>query len=166
MSQTMLAILALMLVTLFAFQQQRNIGQARVGMMRNEIAVQAMSVAVDRLEQVGVVSFDEATLGDAKITAAGSLTPGPPFAQDTQGNDIDDFHGGDTTVTRYIHGKPMPFRVETTVAYAAENDPEHEVSFRTRFKKATARAYALNVGIAIDTATVSQTFACGSLCDW
>lgn len=165
MSQTLFAILAMMLATLFSLQQHRHVMQAQINMIRTEVATQATGVATDRLEEIGAKAFDEQTKGGTTLTAATSLTGPANFILDTPGDDIDDFHN--TQVTRYRTGDAdtLSFQVETSISYVNSTNLYQESVTPTKFKKATVRVWSLNLALP-DTITLAQTYACGSACDW
>lgn len=163
MSQTLLAILALMLATMFAVQQQRHTGFTRLSMIRAEISTQSTGVAVDRLEEIGSMAFDEATVGGTAVSLA-NLTAGPPFQLDAPGNDIDDFHGVSVDTFRVAGLDTLRFRVQSVVAYADPEDVGKVVTGPTSMKKATVKVYSLDIA-APDTITLSQSYACGSWCN-
>ena len=165
MSQTMLGILALMLATMFAVQQQRHAAHTRMGMIRTEIGTQSTGVAVDRLEEIGSKAFDEATIGNVSYTTSDSLTAVSAFKLDAPGNDIDDFHGVTIDTFRVATSDTLWFRVQSTISYASETSPDQVVSGPTKVKKATVKVYNLTVP-APDTITLSQSYACGSRCNW
>ena len=165
MSQTMLSILALMLATMFAVQQQRHTAFTKLSMIRGEISTQTTGVAVDRLEEIGAMSFDEATVGDVTLDTPDSLTAGSPFGLDAPGNDIDDFDGVVLDTFRVAGPDTLRFRVLSRVRYASEANVEQEVGGPTKVKKASVRVYNLDVA-APDTITLSQSYSCGSRCNW
>ncbi len=169
MPQTLLAIAAMMVATLFAFQQQRNVMQTRMQMIHSEIATAATGVAVDRLEEIGVMAFDEATKSGDKIYSSSSLTSMPTFTDDAPPiDDVDDFDGSLVERFRVYAADTLWYGVETTVRYASEAQPDDVVSDpnqRTKFKKATVKVYSLNYA-RVDTISLSQSFSCGSKCDW
>lgn len=165
MTQTMLAMLALMLATLFAVQQQRQTAQVRMGMIRSEYGTQSTGVAVDRLEEIGSMAFDEATVGDETLLTVDSLTAGPPFSLDAPGTDIDDFHEITVDTFRVAGGHKLNFRMHSVVRYASETNFEMEVTGPTKVKKATVKVYSLDIANP-DTITISQAYACGSRCNW
>lgn len=169
MPQTLLALAAMMMATLFALNQHRGVMQTRISMMRNEVMTSASGVAVDRLEEVRSMAFDEATKGEAKIFSSTDLTSKPTFTDDAPPiDDIDDFDGSSVQRFRVWASDTLWYGVETTVAYAEENAPDIPLSdpnVRSKFKKATVKVYSLNVNH-VDTVSISQTFSCGSKCAW
>lgn len=169
MPQTLLALAAMMIATLFALNQQRGIMQTRMSVLRNEVQTAATGVAVDRLEEVRAMAFDEATKGEGKIFTSAGLTSKPTFTDDAPPiDDMDDFDGSYVERFRVWQQDTLWYGVETDVRYAEETAPETPIADpnqRTKFKKATVRVYSLNVE-RIDTITISQSFSCGSKCAW
>lgn len=165
MSQTLLAILALMLATMFSVQQLRHTAFTQLSMIRSEIGTQSTGVAVDRLEEIGSMAFDEATVGGVTITSSALLTTGAPFGLDAPGNDIDDFDGATVDTFRLAGLDTLRFRIQSRVRYADPDDVGKEVSGPTKVKKATVKVYSLDI-VAPDTITLSQSYSCGSRCNW
>lgn len=166
MPQTMLALLAMMVVMLLTVNQNERIVHLRQYVIRNEIAMQANAVAVDRLEEIGAMAFDEATIDDKTIHSKNELTAYPFDVKEGDPNDIDDFQGAIVPKARVVNGRQLWFRVASTVSYAKENDPDVEVTGPTRLKKVTVTVQSDSLNIPTPTITLSQTFACGSRCDW
>lgn len=169
MPQTMLALLAVMMAALFSFNQQRGIMQTRMQMMRNEVASAATGVAVDRLEEVRAMAFDEATKGEDKIFSSTALTSKSTFTDDAPPiDDVDDFDGSYVERFRVWLSDTLWYGVETSVVYAEEAQPDTpvaDINTRTKFKKATVKVYSLDIAN-VDTITISQSFSCGSKCEW
>ena len=169
MPQTLLALVAMMTAALFALNQQRGIMETRLAMMHNEVASAGTGVAVDRLEEVRTMAFDEATKGGDDIAAAAALTSKTTFTDDAPPiDDIDDFDGSYVQRFRVWSGDTLWYGVQTKVDYALESQPDTPVSdpnVRTKFKMATVTVFSLNVA-KTDTISISQSFACGSRCAW
>jgi hypothetical protein len=169
MPQTLLALAAMMMATFFAFQQQRSVRDTRMQMLRNEVATAGTGVAVDRLEEVGVMAYDEATKAEDKIFSPVSLTSAAVFTVDAPPvDDIDDFDNSYVERFRVYTGDTLWYGVETQIYYADENQTDQEVAdltLKTKFKKATVKVYSLTVA-ATDTITLSQSYSCGSKCEW
>lgn len=169
MPQTMLALLAVMMAALFSLNQQRGIMQTRMNMMQNEVMSAGTGVAVDRLEEVRTMAYDEETKGEDKIFASTALTSKPTFTDDAPPiDDIDDFDGSYVKRHRVWMSDTLWYGVETSVVYALETQPDApvaDVNTRTKFKKATVKVYSLDIA-KVDTITLSQSFSCGSKCDW
>lgn len=163
--QTLTTLMALMLTILYVFNQQQHLLHAEWTLVRNEVMTQATSVAVDRLEEIGAMAFDEETVGGTSLTSAAQLTPAASFHVAVPPNDLSDFHGADVVRKRLVWEDSLSFAVQTTVAYAEEAAPDEEAAAPTKFKKVTVVVYPLN-DVRADTVRLSQTFACGSLCAW
>lgn len=164
MPQTLLALMAMMMMTLFAFNQQRNILMMREDVYMRDVDLRATGVAVDQLEAFSAFAFDAATVGDT-ITTAGALTGLADLGEDGTTDDLDDFDGTTATATRETPFDTLAFSVTTSVAYVEEDDPDVAAASPTKYKKATVQVYALDVAFA-DTVTLSQLYNCGSRCDW
>ena len=165
MQQTMLAILAMMLVGMYALNQNRRIAQMKMNMIQNEVATIATSVGMDRLEHIGTKRYDQATK-NGKITSFSQLTDSA-FPEDTQGDDIDDFHEASRIDTIMIGENALQFKVHTTVSYAMESDPNKEVTgtTKTKYKRARASVQSLTVPMPAPI-IVYRSYACGDRCDW
>lgn len=165
MIQTLTALMALMLTLLFVFNQQQGMIRAERTLIRNEISAQATSVAVDRLEEMGAMPFDRSTVGERTITDTTALTREVLFGSPSP-QDLDDFHGIDAVQYRVLWADTLTFRVVSSVAYARESDPNlSSGGRRTKFKKATVVVYSLD-DVRPDTVRLSQSFSCGSFCNW
>lgn len=169
MSQTIYAIIALMLLSLFVFQQRRSTIRMQQTMVHNAVAVVAHGVAVERLSKIRSMSYDQATANDTFINSASELTPVQEFgpSQDVENDDVDDFHGASVNVERAVGEGTLTFRVETTVHYADEDDPAQARTddTRTRYKKVAVRVYNLDVA-GTDTIAIAQTVSCKNACNW
>ncbi len=169
MPQTLLAFGAVMMATFFSFQQHRSVLETRMMMIRNEVETAATAVAVDRLEEIGAMAYDDATKADVRIYSSATLTSSATFTDDAPPiDDIDDFHGSSVLRFRVTTGDTLWYGVESSITYADEATPDEPIvdpTIRTKFKKATVTVYSLNVAH-IDTIRISQSFSCGSKCAW
>lgn len=168
MPQTLLALAAMMMATLFALNQQRGIMQTRMSMMENEVATAATGVAVDRLEEIRSMAFDDVVKGEDKAFSSSALTSKATFTDDAPPiDDIDDFDGAYVERFRVWQSDTLWFGVATVVRYADEDAPDTPVSDpnqHTKFKKATVTVSSLSTPA--DTISISQSYSCGSKCDW
>lgn len=158
----------MMIATLFAFQQQRNVMETRLQMVRNEVETAGTGVAVDRLEEIRIMAYDEATKGEDKLSTPNSLTFVAQFTSDSPADDMDDFDGSYVERFRTYAGDTLWYGVESTVRYADEIAPDNALGVAhqpTKFKKATVRVFSLNVA-KTDTIAISQSYSCGSKCEW
>ena len=180
MPQTLLALLALAVATLFATQQQRYAVNSQLNKVRGELAVQSTAVAEDVLNMIGSMAFDEATADQdaAPLTSSYQLTRTDDFGPgEGQPNDIDDFHEsiadeykvrsiqrvdpetGAVTVT------PLYFEVDVRITYADEEDLDTSQSAKSKVKKAVVTVYSTDISNP-DTVQLARSFVCGSKCDW
>lgn len=164
MPQTLLALMAMMLMTLFAFNQHRNVLTMREDVFMQDVDLRATGVAIDQLEALSAFAYDAATVDDT-LTTASALTSVEMLGDDGTTDDLDDFDGTTATATRETPFDTLSFSVTTRVSYVEEEDPDTEATSPTKFKKATVEVYALDVAFA-DTVTLSQLYNCGSRCDW
>ncbi len=178
MPQTMLAVLSMVVTTLFAFNQHRNVLNTRLNMVREDMAIRSTGVAVDVLEEIGSMSFDEATR-DKVISSSTELTSferksfylmeqegSSQTSQESGGsNDIDDFNGAMMERTRTLNEKSLGFRAQSIVSYVDPVDKTTEVDYPTKLKKVTIKVFSMNLARP-DTIYLSQLYSCGSRCDW
>jgi len=183
MPQTLIAILSMVVTTLFAFNQHRNVLTTRLGMIREEMAVRSTSVAVDVQEEIGSMAFDESTL-DKSVLHSSDLTQISAYDADlsTQdpnytelgvrptlesggANDLDDFDGAVLDRIRVREDRQIRFRAEARVRYVDEIDRTSEVSYQTKLKKVTLKVYSTSIAHP-DTIYISQIYSCGSKCEW
>lgn len=169
MPQTLQALLALTLALFFVFQQQRNIVETQIALVRNELSSQATGVAVDRLEEIGAMAYDDAVKGETTISSSSELTLEANFTDDAPPvDDIDDFDGSAVERLRVTPFDTLRYAVHASVAYADEASPGTAAASstsRTKFKKVTVTVYSLD-DARPDTVRIAQSFACGSRCDW
>jgi hypothetical protein len=170
MGQTQLALLALVVATMFALTEFRSLHGVQAAMIRNELSLAATGVAVDVLEEIGSMAFDENTFDQGKVTSPLGLTDllafGPGFDQPS--NDVDDWHNTSIVRNRLVGSDTLRFAVNTVVRYADESDPTKPVaspSTRTRFKITTVRVHSMLLA-SPDTVVLSRTYACGARCSW
>lgn len=167
MSQTMLAILALAMLGMFALRQYEGIAHTRQSMIVAEIVTQSSGVAVDRLEEIGSMQYDEkiGQAGGAKLLLPTSLTASANFKNDAPGNDIDDFDDVVVDTFRVSGADTLWFRVQSFVAYALDAHPDQQAPTQTKVKMVTVKVNSLDLDQP-DTLSITQSFACGSRCGW
>ena len=176
--QTLYAIIAMMVMSLFAMQQQRQALRVQMSMIDQEINTIASSVATERLEEIGSKAFDHATTNGTTITSASALTAPAEFGtnMDADSNDdLDDFNGSEVTVVRSIGGSDLAFTTSSTVSYVSASNLDEVSSSRTKYKMVTVMVtvndqldeslYSVE-GLARKTITVSQTYSCNSACQF
>jgi len=143
MSQTLLALVALMVAMQISMVQQRSVLNARLSMASSEMETVATGAGLDILDLIGSKPFD-ATTATQTITDPNDLTP-LPFAEGglfTDAQDIDDYNG----IQPYVYATDIngiDFVVQVDVSYVDE-DNLTEVSLTPTFSKSV-------------TVTLSQT---------
>ena len=75
MPQSMIAILSMMIASLFAYNQHRNALTMRMEMISQDMELRSSNVAVDLMEEIGSMAFDDATKAGS-ISSASELTYG------------------------------------------------------------------------------------------
>ncbi len=168
MPQSLVAVVAMALASLVAFQQHRSVLEQRMNAVRSALSVGATAVASDKLEEVGAKAFDEATrLGTIDnvadltdfVSGAGQLAESAAF------DDIDDFDGIVTSEIRTVKGKDLVFTARTEVSYVSDVDGQSEVGYPTKLKKVTVFVVPAEITVP-DTIRVSEIIACGERCRW
>lgn len=166
MPQTILAILAMVVATLFAHHQQRSYVHTQLNAIRNEVALQGTGVAEDVLGEIGAMAFDRETeklSSGQKLSSPYELTS-PPF-EARQPKAIEDFHDQTLNRQRVFRGETLHFKVEVEVAYVDAGDMETEQTSQTKAKKATATVYNTDIKQPVKI-RVARSYTCGSKCDW
>lgn len=168
MTQTIFAIVALIILSLYIYSERRNAVQTQTIMVEQAINAIGNGVAVSRLNEIQSYSYDQAT-EDTYIDYASQLTQTALFGpgQDAENDDIDDFHGAVKDLYRVVGTDTLTFRAESYVAYADETDPSKSAASgtQTKFKQVTVKVYNLNIADA-DTVLLSQTISCKNACNW
>ena len=165
MPQTMLALLGLMLVAQFTLQQHRDVLHGRMTTIKTELATIAASVAVERLERIVAMRFDDAAREGNPLTSPFGLTDPAAFRSDAPSDDVDDFDGSSIVVSRPVGSDTLWFDVRTIVSYADELDPSAVANARTKLKKVTAIVSSRDIAFA-DTVRLERLVTCGSACTW
>ncbi len=170
MPQTMLAILAMMLFSLFAVQQQEKVYLAQKIMIRQTVTKMLNGAIVERLEEIGSTGYDQATVDSETISSLAELSSSNsefgPGNDHTPEDDCDDFHMAVDTLYRTVGTDSLGFVVESEVAYASELDPEQPAApgTKTKYKLVTVTARVLTMPEL--EVNISRSFSCGSACQW
>jgi len=170
MPQTMLAILAMMLFSLFAVQQQEKVYFAQSTMIRQTVSAMLNGAAVERLEEIGSKGYDQSIVDNETVTSTAELASAAtgfgPGNDPTPEDDIDDFHAALDTLYRAVGTDSLSFHVESTVQYADEVNPSVPAAggIKTKFKLVTVTVRSIDLEDL--EATVSRSFSCGSGCQW
>jgi len=121
MQQTLLALLALMMVTVFNFNQMQANVRNEQQVVRAEMRQMAVGVAMQTMEVIRARAFDDATVGldDDTITTASTFSTTFPSGNDCAAfggsdtcDDVDDF---DEMVTATVPFKTPEFEVDFNV---------------------------------------------------
>ncbi|MCH8961450.1 MAG: hypothetical protein IH820_09045 [Bacteroidetes bacterium] len=170
MPQTMLAILAMMMFSLFAVQQQKKVYVAQHTMIRQAVTTMLNGASVERLEEIGSNGYDQAVVDNEILSSSAELSsPDPDFGpgnDHTAEDDLDDFHMAVDTLYRAVGADSLGFVVESEVEYASELDPELPAApgTKTKYKLVTVTARCLTLpDLEIH---ISRSFSCGSACQW
>lgn len=170
MSQTMYAIIALVIIALFVVHERRQALQVQNTMVHNAVGAIGNGVAVERMSQIRAMSFDQATrqgflASPTQLTSAENFGPG----RDLENDDVDDFHGATKDIHRVVGTDTLTFRAESFVRYADESDPESpaQTTVPTKYKQVTVKVYNIGLPVAqVDTVWLSQTVSCKNACNW
>lgn len=163
MPQTILAVLALMMATTFALQQQRSILHTRAKLIRNEIAVQSTGVAETVLSEIGTRAFDQATAGDSSLTSPSQLTP-MPFTGSSVRMAIEDYDGQLLQRKRIFRGDTLHFNVHIEIFYV-QDDQVTPATGQTKNKRAALTVYSTDI-TRPDTVHMSRAYTCYTKCAW
>jgi hypothetical protein len=141
MQQTLLAILALMTVTYFNFNQMRSEFQHEQNVIKGEMEQMAVGVGMQTLEVIRARSFDEATVGkeeqikdsDKFRTSFGSGRNCEAFGGSDKCDSVGDFHQMEPAIVPFKTPEfDLDFKVEVEVHYV---DPSlNKVNYPT-FRK-------------------------------
>lgn len=165
----MLAILAMMIFSLFAVNQQEKVYAVQSTMVRQAVTAMLNGAAVERLDEIGSKSFDEATHDDTVCSLSSELSsdsdfgPGHDF---TSENDMDDFHLAADTLYRTVGTDALGFVVASEVVYASELNPAVAASSGTRTKYKLVTVTASSLTLPDLEVSISRSFSCGSACQW
>ena len=134
MPQTLLAIGALLIFSLFALSQHRAKSDLESKQMASEMELAAAALAQRHLTHITRYAFDEADVNATtlrtRVSDLPTLTAPPqlgrirPDEADETGpstnDDVDDFHGELFTFNWPWNGKDLPLQVSTVVTYIDE----------------------------------------------
>lgn len=172
MPQTLLAILSMVLTTMFAVNQHRSVLTTQLGIVRQDLSLRTTSVATDIMDEISAMAFDEATKTDA-VSDPNQLTVLPitgldeyvgDFQESGGADDLDDFNGLEIQRQRTQGAHTLNFVVRPTVNYVTGGG-DTVVDYVTKMKKVTLEVSSTDYSFA-DTIRVAQVFSCGSRCNW
>lgn len=145
MPQTLMAILAMMTVTLASLHQQRTLLESRRAMLDDEMEIMASGLALQTLEYIGTKSFDEATI-NAVVTDTEDLRANFPTGRrcpldpSNEGapsydtcDDLSDYNAMSWEMTPFaVQGDTLLFEVTADVGYV---DASHTRTATQTFNK-------------------------------
>ncbi|MFK7844786.1 MAG: hypothetical protein AB8G77_05745 [Rhodothermales bacterium] len=169
MPQTVLAFLAMMIVTMLSLNQQHSMVLAYELMLNDEMEFMASAVALRAMEYISQRDFDAAVAGTATVTDPTNLQASPfNVGNDCtlQGainfcTDIDDFHGmlPDTMVFSGRDGD-FKFTVSAEIYYVDDVvNPDSAVSTQTYSKTVAVIAQDV-LGIMLQPIRLTRLVAC------
>lgn len=147
MTQTIYALLALVMLSLLSVSQQGAILSDYRTMLSEELEVMGSGVALQAMEYIATKAFDHQSI-DGTITSTWQLS-GMPFssnrnctfsgAADTC-DDIDDFHSMQSEYIDFIIGNDtLQFQVDASVTYLDSN--HNATTTRTYVKEVTVEVH-------------------------
>lgn len=175
--------MAMVVATMFAHNQHRSMLTTQMSLIRQDVSVRATGVAVDAMEEISVMAFDDATK-NGPITDATLLTALPIITDDNRlylletayeivggeqdesggADDVDDFNLRTLTRTRSHSGSLLSFDVMPSVHYV-DSDGATPVSYPTKMKRVTVDVVSTDFEFS-DTIRLTHVVSCGSRCAW
>lgn len=161
-----------MVASLFAYNQHRNALSMRLEMINQDMELRSTNVAVDLMEEIGSMAYDDATKS-GPITSVSDLTYRTSSYQDGENeapseaggtDDIDDYDGTTLERTRSRDGYTLRFDATASVDYVTD-DGYSTYGVPSKLKKVTLAVVSKDISFA-DTVRISQIFSCGARCDW
>ncbi|MEM8599002.1 MAG: hypothetical protein AAGF99_03695 [Bacteroidota bacterium] len=128
MPQTLAALLAVLVLSLYALGQHRSEAALERGAISGEMEMTVAEVAREILTEASQRAFDEGDLGreDLRFDTRGlSVALGPEAGENVMVDfdDVDDFDGYSATVTRQRNGQQLDVRVLVIVRYVQPDAP-------------------------------------------
>jgi len=184
MPQTFLALAAIGILTFLSLQQGRHAMRTQTEKVDIEVTTMATQVGIDRLNEMRLLAFDEATKANRILSSSelSTLLPLPSDPEhlfdslqvrrdahgtdpDVADDDLDDFDAVTNTVSRTTRLDTLHFSVDSVVGYVQDISAGTASTSQTTLKQVSIRVTALGVQPAVSV-TLSQLFSCGSRCDW
>lgn len=175
--------MAMVVATMFAHNQHRSMLTTQMSLIRQDVSVRATGVAVDAMEEIGVMAYDDATKNGpiddpTLLTSLEIVTDENRLSlietvvgiiggeQDESGgaDDVDDFNLRTLTRTRTHGGSNLSFDVMPSVHYV-DSDGVTPVSYQTKMKRVTVDVVSKNFSFP-DTVRLTHVISCGSRCAW
>ena len=172
MKQTLLAFLAVLMISLYSVNQQRSLMHAQNNGYAREIETAATDLALSKLAEISRLAFDEQDVGGANVirTDVDSLTAvsylGPDGSEVSPDDlyapydDVDDYHDFQADIDHILNGEAFAFRLDVRVEYV---DGVTAVSYPTLAKRVTVRVRCdEHAGLPVDV-TLGRTLTPASL---
>lgn len=184
MPQSMLALAAIGILMFMTLQQKRHAILSQTEKIHIEITTMATQVGIDRLNEMRLLAFDEATKGDrnAELWELSNLLPlssDPEFLfdsfperleahssrPDVADDDLDDYDAITYTISEMTLQDSVRFSIDSVVGYVQDTTSGTASAVPTRFKKVAIRVTALGIQPTASV-TLSQLYSCGTRCVW
>lgn len=136
MPQTLLTLLALLFASTLSLRLSETAVRSQTDMIRNEVDIQALGVATEVFEIIGLKDFDENTTGSLiNDVPPGDMSPASSFGLNKAllaptTDDIDDVHGMLPYIVQREVTHPetgdrtsLEYEVTATVHYVTDRDP-------------------------------------------
>ena len=128
MPQTLAALLAILVLSLYALGQHRSEAELERGAISGQLELTVAEVAREILTEASQHAFDEDDLARDELrfdTRGLSTVLGPEASESTRADfdDVDDFDGYTALVSRQRNGQPLDVRVRVTVRYVQPDAP-------------------------------------------
>lgn len=175
--------MAMVVATMFAHNQHRSILTTQMSLIRQDVSVRATGVAVDAMEEISVMAFDDATkngpIADATLLTALPIVTDENRSyllensteiiggeQDESGgaDDVDDFNLRTLSRTRSHGGSLLSFDVMPSVHYV-DSDGVTPVNYQTKVKRVTVDVVSKDFSFS-DKVRLTHVISCGSRCAW
>ena len=140
MSQTILALAAIFVFSIFALNQHRTEAHTEQGAIGSEIEIAATNLAQQQLVDIGSLAFDEtiALTVEASMKPEVSSTLGLDTGETIDiHDDIDDLHGQQFSASTMRDGIALDFLVAVNVRYVNPADPSQTSGSPTNLKEVT-----------------------------
>lgn len=156
--QTMLTLLAMMMLTLLSVRMNSALLQTQDTMQNSKFGLAAISLATSVIENANKLSFDEATTADP-VSSTGDLTSISNLGKDTgetipsQFDDFDDYNNYQYDETTLASAA---YHISCKISYVNALTPDVDVSSPTFNKKLTVSVSSVSMQ---DTIRISTIFS-------
>ncbi|MEM6783680.1 MAG: hypothetical protein AAF624_08105 [Bacteroidota bacterium] len=151
MQQTLLAVLAIVVVGLFALGQQQDVASSERAVYEREMQDRAAEKVRELLYEIQALPFDEADIGSPSIRTntaglASNLGPGSDEPNRSYYDDVDDFNGY-TTVATVNHdsaeggNQSHQIYLRVAVRYVRPESPDQAASGKSLAKEIVVEGF-------------------------